>query len=473
MRNATGFCLYPAIAALAAGAFAQSEERAPAPDDSASTVAAPVSPWSQRALGTLLQGPIDCSGSIYGAFPPPSGGTAWNRLLGCESAWGYYWVTGSDNTAVDFYIHQFDATTGAYIQSFLQDITGSGTVWGQRDLASDEPNYKLWGGQESRRLKEYTFTPPPGGGPNGTLAYTTTYTIPIGGTFTSAATIRALTRDASTGHFFTKNFNTARWEFTLTPTPAYVGEVAGNGKATYGLATDTLNGTMWQFDQFPLTGYDAVEGNEVDAAGLLTGRTFVGVTYGVTTTNIAGGCDFVDLGGGNTALLCLHQNTSDELYLYELDTAPACTTLDICEPSAPDVTDGCTPDVSWTGTPDVTQCNTVGASDFVVTFGSMAENKSCSVVIGKGAPVTIAWSAQSDRCFPSPYSRTGQGDTGGTGAGCTGSISLDVENYLQGGNPLLTPAAAGDDYVVQTWYRDPVSAKTTQMTDAAHFTVCP
>jgi hypothetical protein len=146
---------------------------------------------------------------------------------------------------------------------------------------------------------------------------------------------------------------------------------------------------------------------------------------------------------------------------------------DICDPSAPDVTDGCTPDVDWTGTPDVTQCNTVGASDFVVTFNAMAENKNCNVVIGKGAPVSSPWSTESTRCFPTPYSRTGFQDTGGTGAGCTGSVSLDVENYLQGGNPLLTPVVAGDQFVVQAWYRDPNSSKTTQMTDAATFTVCP
>jgi hypothetical protein len=149
--------------------------------------------------------------------------------------------------------------------------------------------------------------------------------------------------------------------------------------------------------------------------------------------------------------------------------------VDVCDPAAPDVTDACTPDVSWVGVPDTAQCNVAGASDFVVTFDGMAENKSCSVVVGKGAPVTVVWSAQSSRCFPSPYSRTGQQDTGDVNGAtaCGGQVSLDVEVYLQGGNPLLTPAAAGDDYVVQTWYRDPASSKTTQMSDAVHFIVCP
>jgi hypothetical protein len=154
--------------------------------------------------------------------------------------------------------------------------------------------------------------------------------------------------------------------------------------------------------------------------------------------------------------------------------APSCSVVDICDPALPDVTDGCTPDVSWVGTPDVTECNTPGPSDFVVTFGAMAENKTCNIILAKGAPLIGPWSTESSRCFnTAAFTRTGQQDTGGTGAGCTGSVSLDVESYLQAGNPIVSPAAVGDDYVVQAWYRDPSSSKTTQMSDAAHFTVCP
>jgi hypothetical protein len=149
--------------------------------------------------------------------------------------------------------------------------------------------------------------------------------------------------------------------------------------------------------------------------------------------------------------------------------------FDVCDPYFQDVTDGCMPDVSWVGVPDATQSNVQGASDFVVTFGGMSENKSCNVVIGKGAPNPVPWSTESHRCFPSRYSRTGQADSGDVNgaAACGGQVSLDVEAYLQGGNPLLTPVAAGEDYVVQCWYRDPASSKTTQMSDAVHFVVQP
>jgi hypothetical protein len=152
-----------------------------------------------------------------------------------------------------------------------------------------------------------------------------------------------------------------------------------------------------------------------------------------------------------------------------------CATLEICEPAAPAVSDGCLPDVSWVGTPDVAQIDNVGPSDFVVTFSSLSEHRACIPVIGKGAPISLAWSTESSRCFPNPFSRTllrNTGDANGASA-CGGSVSLDVEAFLQSGNPALTPATAGDDYVVQAWYRDPASTKKTQMTDALHFTVCP
>jgi hypothetical protein len=166
------------------------------------------------------------------------------------------------------------------------------------------------------------------------------------------------------------------------------------------------------------------------------------------------------------------------LRLESLGSCAGCdgAVIDTCDPSAPDVTDGCTPDVSWVGTPDVAQCNTVGPSDFVVTFGAMSENKTGNIILGKTKPSPGFWSAQSSQCFAAPFTRTGQvdtGDTNGGALGCGGSLALDVEAYLQGGNPLVAPAAAGDCYVVQGWYRDPSSAKTTQMTDAAAFYICP
>jgi subtilisin-like proprotein convertase family protein len=249
--------------------------------------------------------------------------------------------------------------------------------------------------------------------------------------------------------------------FLVSPAGTSVAVSTDNG----GSNDDVFNGTTWDPDVTD-TVTDHVYSNLVVATPLSPEGSF-GNFLGQDPN-------------GTWSIVVADDVSPDEGVLVRWDLTistcgPSCPVADVCDPLSPDVTDGCTPDASWVGAADVTQCNTPGASDFVVTFGAMSEAKSCSVVLGKGAPAAIPWSTQSTRCFPTPYSRTGQGDTGDANgpAPCGGSISIDVENYLQGGNPLLTPAAAGDDYVVQTWYRDPASSKTTQMTDALHFTVCP
>lgn len=164
-------------------------------------------------------------------------------------------------------------------------------------------------------------------------------------------------------------------------------------------------------------------------------------------------------------------------FYLRLESLGSCAGCDgapvaLCAPLQPDVTDGCTPTTAWAGTPDVSQCNTAGPSDFVVTFGNMSENKNANTVLAKGQASPGPWSAQSTKCFVAPFARGPYPSTGGTGAGCTGSIVFDCEAFLQGGG-VVAPAAAGDCYVAQGWYRDPASNKTTQLTGAVAFYICP
>jgi hypothetical protein len=252
----------------------------------------------------------------------------------------------------------------------------------------------------------------------------------------------------------------------------------GIGDGTYYLNPGTPSGTgldndnTYWLQSSPTSGtcFAGAASNTACAApqnGPVYGGFHMEITADLTDCNTNGLPDYDDILSG-TSLDNNANGIPDECEM-------TCTIADICDPALPDVTDGCTPDVSWVGIPDVTQCNTVGASDFIVTWGFMSENKNANVVISHAAPVSAPWSTESSRCFSTPYSRTGQQDTGDVNSfvTCGGQLVLDVENYLQTGSPVVTPAAAGDDYVVQGWYRDPSSSKTTQMTDAVHFTVCP
>ena len=63
--------------------------------------------------------------------------------------------------------------------------------------------------------------------------------------------------------------------------------------------------------------------------------------------------------------------------------------------------------------------------------------------------------------------------SGGT-TGCTGGFAQDWRAFMAA-NPtaLGNPLAAGQNFDAQLWMRDPPSPKTTILSDALRFTVCP
>lgn len=468
-----------AALSLSLSAFATpqgaSEDRATFDNPSAGGVTEVLAPaaGAPRALGSLLQGPLDASSGILAS---PSPGANWNRLLGCGYGWGYYWVSGGAGTTGAFAIHQYD-TSGNYLQSFTQDMSlATASQWGIRDLAIDEANFKLWGGMEGRVFKEYTFDP--NAGPNGTLNFTTTYLIPTGGTFGSSVTIRALARNPNTGNFYTKNFNTALWEFSIAGgVPTFVAEHATSGKSSYGLAWDTVNGTLWSFDQnLPggaATGTDGVEFNECDTAGVLTGRSFVGTVYGVAGTNIAGGADIFDDGSGVLKVLALHQNTIDELNVYEMDPTFTPPTA-YCTSGT--TTQGCVPQLSANNPPSASNAGPT----CVVTCSLMEEGRTGLMFFGlaEASPI-LPWGPTSTSflCVKSPTNRTtaGASSTGpNAGDPCEGSLGIDFSAWMVA-NPahLGTPHSAGQQLYCQQWYRDPATAKTTSLSNGLILTFVP
>jgi hypothetical protein len=463
MRNSTRMWFVTAVAALGAAAQAQDADRAPA-SPPGPLVPTPYS-QVQMALGAHLAGPYDVQNTITA---PPTPGAAWNRMLGVARAWGYYWVSGGAGTTGAFMIHQFDLN-GVYIQGFVQNVANSAsTPWGARDLAVDEANFKLWGGMENSQLKEYTFNP--AGGPNGTLTFTTGYTLPAG-----VGIVRALARNPNTGTFYTKNFNSPLYEYSIAGgVPTLVATHNTNGKSTYGLAYDTVNNTLWEFDQnAPGGGAVATDGvmvSEIDLTGNLTTREFQGVIYGVLNTNIAGGCDIFNDGSGVLKIVALHQNTADELNVYELD--PTSTTpppTNYCTSSTS--TNGCVAVMGSTGTPSAS-----ASSGFVLTCTGLEGQKSGIQFYGITGQAATPWSTGSTSflCVKVPTQRMGTQNSGGTNGACDGNISTDFLAFVAA-NPgsLGTPLVAGATFDAQTWFRDPPAPKTTNLSDGLHFTLAP
>ena len=77
-------------------------------------------------------------------------------------------------------------------------------------------------------------------------------------------------------------------------------------------------------------------------------------------------------------------------------------------------------------------------------------------------------------CMKSPTQRMGIQSSGGTAGACNGNFASDWTAFVAA-NPgaLGAPFAAGDQVEVQAWFRDPPSPKTTSLSNALSFTVCP
>jgi hypothetical protein len=456
-------CLVSLLAAsLASSGLAQSEDRAsPVTQPGALTPTATTAP--AMLLGSQLAGPIDVQSVITTA---PTPGTAWNRLLSGARAWGYYWVAGGAGTGGSFAIHQYDLN-GGFIQSFTQDMTqATASQWGVRDFAVDHANFTLWAGMEGRVMKRYTFNP--SAGANGTLSYTSTYLLPVGGTFASSATVRALALD-NAGTFYVKNFNSAMWKFTFNGTAfTYAGEYVGNTKASYGVGFDAFTGNLWQFDQnSPLGGTtNLVEFNEVDkATGTLTGRTFLGFAAG--TTNIAGGCEVFNDGSGFTKVVGLHQDTIDSLFVYEIDPT---TTPPVSFCTAGTTTNGCAATIAASGT-----ASAAATSGFTLTVSNVEGQKQGLIFYSITGQQAVAWgNGSSFLCVKSPTQRLLAQSSGGTVGACDGTLTNDWLAFLAA-NPtsLGTPLAAGQVYQAQGWFRDPPAPKSTSLSNGLEFTLAP
>jgi hypothetical protein len=455
--------LVTSFLALGSAAFAQSEDRAPA---SGTPNAMPVSA-PQMALGSVLQGPIDVQTPIT---LPPAPGPVWTRLLGAARAWNYLWVSGGAGTAGAFAIHQYDLN-GVYIQSFIQDMTqATASQWGVRDFAVDHANFRLWAGMEGRVMKLYTFNP--NAGPNGTLSYTNTYILPTGGTFLSTQTVRALALDNS-GTFYVKNFNTAMWKFTFNGTAfTYTGEYAGNAGASYGIAYDSFNDTLWQFDQNASAGTgsgtnDLVVFKEVNkSTGTLTGRQFDGNLTGTASSNLAGGVEFFNDGSGVTKLCALHQDTPDSVYIYELDVTVS-PPVNYC--TAGTTTNNCVAAISASAQPSVT-----AATACNISVTNVEGQKSGLIFYSITGQAAAPWNATSFLCVKAPTQRTGTQTSGGTASACDGTLSLDW-NAFQAANPsaLGNPWSAGNLVQVQAWFRDPPAGKATNLSNGVELTYQP
>jgi hypothetical protein len=133
-------------------------------------------------------------------------------------------------------------------------------------------------------------------------------------------------------------------------------------------------------------------------------------------------------------------------------------------------TNGCVPTIGAVGTASAS-----GSGSFVVTASGVEGQKTGLLFYGIGGPTSASWgTTTSVLCVKPPQQRTGQSNSGGTSGLCDGALSLDFNAYLAS-NPtaLGQPFQSGDTVWMQGWYRDPPNPKTTSLTAALEFYLCP
>ena len=132
---------------------------------------------------------------------------------------------------------------------------------------------------------------------------------------------------------------------------------------------------------------------------------------------------------------------------------------------------GCTAEISGTGTPSVSS-----ASGFDVAVKDVEGQKQGILFYGLSGPLAQAWGSGSSSylCVKPPTQRTSVLNSGGLFGMCDGTFALDFNAWLAAHPSALgQPLSSGQSVHMQAWYRDPGSPKTTSLSDALHFRLCP
>jgi hypothetical protein len=137
-------------------------------------------------------------------------------------------------------------------------------------------------------------------------------------------------------------------------------------------------------------------------------------------------------------------------------------------------TNGCLASMSAVGSTSIST-----ASGFIISCTSVEGAKQGIIFYGNHGQIATPWhnslgQGSSFLCVKSPSQRTGNQVSGGTLNACDGTLSLDFFAYIAAHPTALgNPFSAGTSIDVQSWFRDPPSPKTTNLSDGLHVTFFP
>jgi uncharacterized membrane protein len=138
--------------------------------------------------------------------------------------------------------------------------------------------------------------------------------------------------------------------------------------------------------------------------------------------------------------------------------------------SAGTTTNGCTATLWASG-----NASASGAGAFTLSASNVEGQKAGLFFYGVSGALALPWgTGPSLLCVKSPTQRLASQNSGGTSGACDGVLSANWNAFIAA-NPgaLGQPFSAGDVVRAQAWFRDPSSAKTTALSNALAFSVCP
>jgi hypothetical protein len=282
----------------------------------------------------------------------------------------------------------------------------------------------------------------------------------------------------------------------------------------YDPQTDKLYGSSATFAPLAVYEIDRATGAASylgDSGQELDGLTFVGSTGEIAGLSAGqgsiwsvdrntGSATLLAPGGGfvnNCGIAWSHSSNrvyaidwSGKLYAYDVGSGwsrtlvrsglPPCDGLAsvVCSPpaaycTAGTTTNGCVPSIASSGMPRAGL-----ASGFVITATGIEGQRTGMLFYGIDnsgfTPSPWAVGSSSFLCVKAPTQRTTTQATGGSAGACDGSLTLDWLAYMAA-NPgaLGSPLSAGQAYDAQVWFRDPPAPKTTNLTNAIEWVVCP
>jgi len=217
----------------------------------------------------------------------------------------------------------------------------------------------------------------------------------------------------------------------------------------------------------PAFGADTLHAMRVGAGGLVELARF----------------DLSSIASGKSRLAAARSATGDALFCWTDDRVDAGDVLaqnincagELGGPgtvycTAGTTANGCNALISAAGVPSASL-----GSGFTVTVGDLDGQKQGLIFYGINGPVANPWGAGSSYlCVKGPTQRTPVQNSGGTLGTCEGSLSIDWNAFIAGKPTALgNPYAGGETVWIQGWFRDPPSPKSTSLSNALSFTVCP